>query len=82
MKKWLWVTAAVAIASIAFACDQGGASCKESCSKDDDCGSGLICGNGECVPDDCGTCFESQDTCYFNVDDSEGDRVCEFSSCS
>ena len=74
----------------ATACDAGGsASCKETCSIDDDCQSGLACfstNSGRiCLPSGCGACFSDGRTCQYNenfAEQANGEpRECTFSQC-
>jgi hypothetical protein len=71
--------------------DLGGtASCEAECDSDSDCESGLSCftldGTSECLPENCQTCFEQGETCYYEENTQEQqegeDKECTFRECT
>lgn len=52
------------------------AACRERCSSNSDCMSGLVCYNRQCLPRECERCARG---CAYNINDEE--RTCEFVEC-
>lgn len=65
------------------ACEPAGATCKEECEIDEDCGAGLICaGDKTCVVSECRACWDAGEVCFQNQETLEdGTLECTFTEC-
>jgi len=93
MKKLLVILNVIFLLTAGFVLTtgcQGGASCKETCDENDDCGPDLGCFNTNdgkiCLPTGCEACFDDGRTCNYseNTDEQEkGEEAeCDFTECT
>jgi len=84
---YLCIALCAASAVLASCSTHGSASCKETCSTDNDCASDLICASSDkiCVPSNCKTCWDDKKSCFYTENteaQANGDkRECTFSEC-
>ncbi len=60
-------------------CLEDGAACEASCEEDKDCGSGLLCLYGTCLPKACDDCYDSGRSCRYDGPAESG--MCEYIGC-